>query len=95
MYITRFQRQYPGLVRRMVMMDIGPMDNLGCLMTAAMGAYYQWWNAIAYLLWRYVPLVGKALGDCMHRVSIRRFKREVWNRTTHNALLHCGVQSSA
>lgn len=75
----QFQRQYPGLVRRMVMMDIGPMDNLGCLMTAAMGAYYQWWNAIAYLLWRYVPLVGKALGDCMHRVSIRRFKREVWN----------------
>ena len=36
-------------------------------------------RVLAYLLWRYVPLVGKALGDCMHRVSIRRFKREVWS----------------
>ena len=76
----QLQRQFPQLVKRMVIMDIGPTDSLGFGAVFFMGAYYQWFNQAAYLTWRYVPLIGESVGNWMHRTSISRFKSELWNR---------------
>ena len=68
----QLQRAFPGLVKRMVVMDIGPVDDKSVKMMAGAGLYYQWMNQWAYLLWRYVPVVGESLGDWLHRASLRR-----------------------
>lgn len=80
----QLQRQFPDLVKRMVIMDVGPVDD-GTLSTyVAMGVYYQWFNQMAYLMWRYVPVIGESFGNWMHRVQLRRFKFEQWNKADMN-----------
>lgn len=63
----QLQRQFPSLVKRMVVMDIGPVDAPTFKMMAGAGIYYQWLNQYAYLLWRYVPIFGESLGNWLHR----------------------------
>jgi len=76
----QLQRQFPSLVRKMVLMDIGPIDAPTFKMMFAMGAYYQWFNQLAFLIWRDIPVIGENLGNWMHRISLRRFKTETWNK---------------
>ena len=69
------QRMHPGIVRRIVAMDVGlPMYKGQSLTSAPMmiviGLVYQWWLAAAFLIATVVPLLGPLIGDAMTRCAI-------------------------
>ncbi len=70
---VQLQRLFPGLVKKMVIMDVGPTDTASPISLIFAGIFYQYQNILAYLLWRYMPIIGAPIGDWLHRFQLKRF----------------------
>ena len=70
----RFERRFPERVTAVVGLDVGPAlpsrTQLG-LSGIVMIVAYQWWLLLAYLIWHWIPVFGKFVGNSMTSVFAR------------------------